>query len=245
MQKIVQKSKPQKLVTSHKPKKPTHNNLKKLNNLKTPKKENNMKITTPTLIKSTLSLALIATLAACSSTPAQLQQQWEAEKLEQLTQKAEQTMELAPDWFLTPPENDATGFYATGTGYSADIQHAVNKARLQAEFNLAKVYNQDISGSETDYTSEDAATADYKNRNEVMIDKLVNRANITGYTIKKQKLQQEDTGFRSYVLLHYPYAEFNRVKQERAGAQSTLQGQNSMDSARQKLQQRLDQNQQP
>ncbi|MBE0472097.1 MAG: hypothetical protein IBX55_21645 [Methyloprofundus sp.] len=191
-----------------------------------------------TIVKTALVASFAMGLVACSTNPIEQQYKWEAEKQKIQAKQAKQSLDIAPDWFVKPMEADNTGFYATGTGHSKDLQHAVNKARLQAEFNLAKIYDQDISGSETAYTSEDAATGDYKSRSEVMVDKLVNRANITGYVVKNQQIMQESSGYRAYMLLHYPYAEFNRVKQEREKNNLT-DGKSDMDSARDKLQQRL------
>ena len=175
-------------------------------------------------LKATLSsLALGLLLSACSQTP---QEQF-AERIETMQQaeknraaemaaaenaKREEELDTAPSWFLSPPEADGTGFYGVGHSKSKQMGHGLKAARLQAEFALAKMYRQELSGSERAFERGNT-DGDVVTQTTFLIDKIVDAVPVVGYTVVEQKMIPLNGAFETFVLLKLPYDEFNKVLQ--------------------------------
>lgn len=124
-------------------------------------------------------------------------------------------IDALPKWVLKPPAADRTGLHAVGIGGSDNLQVSLRKAVLEAEFGLAKLYRQELAGSERMFTTDDAVGSNQ--RYEALIDKLVQSVPIVGYTVKNQVVKPVDGRYESYVLLHLPYDQYNEVlKMEKA-----------------------------
>jgi hypothetical protein len=70
----------------------------------------------------------------------------EKQRREVAQQQAEKTIDAMPSWAANVPRPDGTGVYALGIAESDKVQIALKKAQLQAEYGLAKLYNQELSG---------------------------------------------------------------------------------------------------
>ena len=84
---------------------------------------------------------------------------------------------------------------------------------LDAEFGLAKLYKQELSGSERSYVKENGnrgAESQYSS----LVDKLVARVPVVGYEVVKQDVKSIHGQFQSWILLKLPYEQFNKVLQE-------------------------------
>lgn len=126
--------------------------------------------------------------------------------------KAEEMISSVPAWALEPPKPDGTGVFAVGLADSEKLPIALRKAMLQGEFGLAKIYNQEISGSERSYVQDNGkhGTTDQFTG---LIDKLVMQVPITGVEIVKQEVKAIDGTFHAFVLVKLPYEQFNQVLQ--------------------------------
>lgn len=162
-----------------------------------------------------IAVLLAATLAftGCATTPeeqaiesAEMQQSLAAEKMEA-------TIDEAPDWYIEPRGITNDGFYATGTALSGAIDRAQNEATLKAEYNLAKLYGQELSGLEQ-YFAEEMSGGELITDSRIVIEKLVKKTNVSGYTITNTKLFQENGKARYYVELFYPRVTFNAQVQQ-------------------------------
>ena len=170
-----------------------------------------------------LSMALLHGCASSSNQlndSARLAQQLEQQKAEQVKQykKAEQQrleseLSAVPAWALSPPQADSTGIYAVGIADSKKLQTVIRKARLEAEFELAKQYNQEISGSERAY-EQDNGGEQITEQYTALIDKLVDRIPVKGFSVIKQDVAVLDGRYHAYILLKLPYDEFNAVLQQ-------------------------------
>ncbi|MFC1355027.1 MAG: hypothetical protein G8D89_21915 [gamma proteobacterium symbiont of Clathrolucina costata] len=121
-----------------------------------------------------------------------------------------------------------------GIGESDNVSLALKKARLEAEFGLAKLYSQELSGSERIYSTDSDHATD--NRYVGLIDKLVQSVPVVGYSTVEQEIQAGNGRYQVYVMLKLPYDEFNKVlKQQREGKVS-----HDMASAFDELEKRLD-----
>ena len=170
---------------------------------------------------SSLALSIGLLVTGCSTSPDEAM----AERLAALEQaerdrKAERTaaaqalredeLDTAPSWFLSPPEADSTGFYAVGHSRSKQMGHALKSARLQAEFQLAKMYRQELSGSERSFERGNS-DGDVVSQTTFLIDKIVDAVPVIGYTVVEQKMIPLNGAFETFVLLKLPYDEFNMV----------------------------------
>ncbi|KGM38710.1 hypothetical protein JY96_21285 [Aquabacterium sp. NJ1] len=99
-----------------------------------------------------------------------------------------------------------------GIGKSSDLRTSMRKAMLDGEFGLAKLYNQELSGSERSYNQEQggALTQQYTE----LIDKLVTQVPVVGLETIKQDVKSIGGEFNTFVLVKLPYTEFNRVLQQ-------------------------------
>ena len=130
-------------------------------------------------------------------------------------EKMEDNLSQIPGWFLEVPKPDGSGVYAVGEGESNKVRVAMKKAMLDAEFGLAKVYGQDLSGSERASVQEsngDAATSQYT----ALIDKLVSHVSVVGFETVHQEVKTIAGKYHAFVLLKLPYEQFNAVLQNQA-----------------------------
>ena len=130
------------------------------------------------------------------------------EELEQ--EKREQEIDAAPDWVLTPPQPDATGMYGVGIAQSKRLSHGLKSARLQAEFALAGMYKQELSGSERAY-EQGGSDGEVTTQTTFLIDKIVDAVPIVGYQVVEQVVKPIRGLNNIYVLLKLPYEQFNKV----------------------------------
>lgn len=182
-------------------------------------------------MKKTLTLFLATlfglSLYGCSTSPTMTQltqdsiaaSQARAEANEKAAQKRQEKMEEnlseIPGWFLEVPKPDATGVYAVGEGESNKVRVAMKKAMLDAEFGLAKVYGQELSGSERSSvhdTNDGMSASQYTE----LIDKLVTQVPVVGFETVHQEVKTIDGKYRAFVLLKLPHNQFNAVMQKQA-----------------------------
>lgn len=154
-----------------------------------------------------MNVALLA--SACGSTPTAdylaHQEELRAQKQEQMVK----TVEDAPKWFLSPPHSDDTGVYATAMGSADSLMAARNVATLNAEFQIAKTVNQEISGRERQNT--EVKNGRTLTSNDQTIVKFVQQAQVIGYNVVDQKVTILDGQYVYYVLLHLPYAKMEKM----------------------------------
>lgn len=174
----------------------------------------------PSKLISTSLLAVV--MAGCSSTDdvseriaalESAQQARIAEQKELAQERAEEQLNAAPDWYLAPPAADATGFFGVGYARSKNLGHGVKSARLQAEFDLAKMYKQELSGSERAFERGDSE-GNVTTQTTFLIDKIIDAVPIIGYTVIDQQVSPIGGIYEAFVLLKLPYSEFNKVLQD-------------------------------
>lgn len=163
-------------------------------------------------------------LTACSSSPTMEQVARDRAKAEEVRTQAsadlatkkqaqnEALLDQIPKWALQAPIPDESGVYAVGIGKSSDLRTSMRKAMLDGEFGLAKLYNQELSGSERSFNQEQggALTQQYTE----LVDKLVTQVPVVGLETIKQDVKSIGGEFNTFVLVKLPYTEFNRVLQQ-------------------------------
>lgn len=125
----------------------------------------------------------------------------------------EKHIAAVPKWSLQAPKPDASGIYAIGLAKSDDLALAIRKATLDAEFGLAKVYRQELSGSERSSVS-DRNDRRMGAQYTAIVDKLVARVNVVGYEVVEQDIRPMDGLYHGFILVKLPYDSMNRVLQD-------------------------------
>ena len=194
-------------------------------------------------------IIVLSVLSGCSSTNNQapnkalMKQQFEIEKLRRdfnqervdvAQQAREKEIEALPSWVLTPLQADITGFYAVGMAQSESIFFVMKKAKMQAEFELAKQYRQLLSGSERSFEQENT-NGELQTQTTLLIDKLIDEVPIIGYDIVKQKIIAVNGKHTAYVLLKMPYEQYNKVLQAQKQNQLETKVANAFDELQARL----------
>ncbi|WP_299022207.1 hypothetical protein [uncultured Photobacterium sp.] len=162
-------------------------------------------------------IAFALALAGCSSTPVEQHYARQQAQQEAKEERVDSVIDSTPEWYVTVPQPTDNGFYAAGTSTSSTLKFAVAKAKMDAEFALAKQYQQLISGNERSFSRESGTGDNQRLQTEAeqTIDKLVKQADLSGYEVVDSKLLKEGATYRSYVLVFMPYDTNNQVKQAR------------------------------
>ena len=164
-------------------------------------------------------------IAACSTMPdnkSLVKEQLSIEKQRRNAAQdlAEQTLDTMPSWAMTAPRPDNTGVYAVGVAESDKVQIAIKKAQLQAQYGLAKIFNQELAGSEQ--MMQQDAGAGSSSSYQSLIQSLVNYVPVVGFEVVKQEVKAVNGEFQAYTLLKLPYVEFNKALQsQKQQAQNT------------------------
>jgi len=183
-----------------------------------------------------LTLILAMSLIGCANNVSQNRQAIEEQQqaLEELKNDVvEDHIDELPGWVTDTHAPDEVGVYAIGIGDSFNLSLAIKKARLEAEFNLAKAYAQELSGTEKIYSSERNKTG---TRFEGVIEKIVDKVPVVGYKIIKHEIKALRGKYAVFVLMQLPYDEFNAVLKQKKEAVISKE----MDEAFKELEHRLD-----
>lgn len=137
--------------------------------------------------------------------------------LQRENERKEHFIAAVPAWAMTTRAPDAQGVYGAGSGESEVLATAVRKARLQAEFELAKQMGQEISGSERNF-EEDRGEGRPITRYTQLIDKLVAEIPVVGAETLEQEVMPIQGKYHAFVLMKLPYEAFNKALQQRQAA---------------------------
>jgi hypothetical protein len=106
----------------------------------------------------------------------------------------------APEWFVNPPKD--SGFvYAAGSASSSDLQFSLDKAILNAKYQLADQVNGKLSGKQKDFISENGGHA--LGTSERATSNVIADVALPGYQVVNRKVVPLETQYRSYVLLKF------------------------------------------
>ncbi|MDC9502816.1 MULTISPECIES: LPP20 family lipoprotein [unclassified Pseudoalteromonas] len=161
----------------------------------------------------------------------------EAAQLEKSTEIQQKEIDALPEWVLTPPASDSTGFYGVGIAQSKQLNHSRRSARLQAEFELAKQTGQELSGSERSF-EQGGTSGDVNTQTTFLIDQIVDSIPVVGYQIVDQKLTTLNGQFHAYTLLKLPYEEFNKALQQLKNKSNNATVQKQFDDLERRLSKR-------
>lgn len=167
-------------------------------------------------------VALVVGLAGCASKPTavsvakeeaaamEARAAAERQRLAKATSEKEKYLEKLPSWASQPPRADGNSVFAVGSGDSERLDIATQKAKLNAEFGLAKQYRQALSGSERLF-QQDGAKGAVSERYTVLIDRLVDRVPLAGHEVVKSETLVVDGRFQTWVLMKLSFDEMERI----------------------------------
>ena len=176
-------------------------------------------------MKRVLLVAMVSSLAACSSvkpqtayTPAPMPVAVQSAPVPVQTftpqeQAVRNAVSQIPDWFVDVPKVDNT-IHAVGDGVSGSISGAIAQARANAFEGICqaaggKVRSQTkVFRTDTEKSSTSVSTTAIRN--------LCPDVDVTGAVVEKRKIIQDGTRFRAYLLVALPVGEANvlaRTKQ--------------------------------
>jgi uncharacterized protein HemX len=196
-----------------------------------------------------LVLALGVSLTGCSTTRSredvvkdqiraeEARAKAEAERAAQRQALMEKQASSVPKWAMQAAKPDATGLYAVGMADSEQLALALRKATLDAEFGLAKLYGQELSGSERNYTQDSSGESPRKQYT-ALIDKLVERVSVVGFEVVEQAVAPMEGRYHAWVMLKLPYTAFNKVLQEQRARSTDASVQAAFDDLERRLAQR-------
>jgi hypothetical protein len=156
-------------------------------------------------------IPLAVLVSACDKTPPEVVMQ--KEMFEYKKAQVEDQIDDMPNWYTDiPKEDDAV--YAVGTAVTPDLQLSVDIAVLSAKTTLADRVDSRIRSQLKTFKTK-LGTNDFdaqvQNNFEQVTRNLIADADVAGYSVKEQKIIQNGTQYRAYVLLEYKNATANAV----------------------------------
>tara|TARA_R100001079_G_C4403812_1_gene132557 strand:+ start:205 stop:861 length:657 start_codon:yes stop_codon:yes gene_type:complete len=156
-------------------------------------------------------IPLAVLVSACDKTPPEVVMQ--KEMFEYKKAQVEDQIDDMPNWYTDiPKEDDAV--YAVGTAVTPDLQLSVDIAVLSAKTTLADRVDSRIRSQLKTFKTK-LGTNDFdaqvQNNFEQVTRNLIADADVAGYSVKEQKIVQNGTQYRAYVLLEYKNATANAV----------------------------------
>lgn len=157
--------------------------------------------------------------------------------MEQEQKLAKEMVNSVPEWAISPPQPDSEGIYAVGMGDSQKLHTAIKKANLEAQYALAKAYQQELSGNERSYT-QDNGNSGLTEQYTQLIDTLVDNVPVVGFRVIEQEVIPLQGRINAYVLVKLPYDQFNTMLQQKKSESANTDIKNAFDELEIRLEKR-------
>ena len=177
-------------------------------------------------MKNFIALALVATLAACSSSPKETYERRAYEENQRREKQVELAIDKAPKWMTELPKSNSA-VYANGTAVSPDFSMADEKAKVVAFGKICMA-----AGGEVDKNSKvfRADVGEQSVENSTMaIRSMCRTVDVSGAEVVEIKRIAEGSRFRSYVLVALPTGAANQIQQRRDQIRAQRQVQQQAD----------------
>ena len=163
-------------------------------------------------MKNFFALALVASLAACSSTPSDTYEKRVYEERMQQEKSVERSIDKAPKWMTELPESK-NAVFATGSSVSRDMSMADWKAKMIAMGKICvaaggqvsqqgKVFIQDSESYSTEVS-------------EMAIKTFCPSVDVTGVEVREVKRLAEGNRYRTYMLVALPTGDANLLQKRK------------------------------
>ena len=187
-------------------------------------------------MKKSLALTLIATaiLAGCSTTkPAETQISSPTPPVKEVQVlaapgKIEAPLTIdVPPWYIKAPASTDEYMFITGTGISSDLSMSRAKALLDAQHQLASKLSGVIDAATRQQRKDTAGTV-HSDYTSITIRKNIIETSITGHHLEDSKVQAENRGYRTFVLVRYPVGDANKLLRQQEQKDSKKQDEDAM-----------------
>jgi hypothetical protein len=119
-----------------------------------------------------------------------------------------------PAWYIKAPASTEDYVYLAGTGISSDLSMSHQKALLDAQLKLADKINGEMNALVKQSKIDNSGTVG-TDKTSINIKKVILKTALTGYHIEDSKIQAENRGYRTFVLIRYPMGDANRMLREK------------------------------
>ena len=177
---------------------------------------------------------LILTISSCGPKPGTPEAALKIRKdqIEKVEKKVEETVDNIPKWCLNPPINDFA-LAACGTGESASMNMARNRAILDAKRQLADSIDSEISSRMEDFLKSTGMDANeqVKQASEIVTKNTTIQAKLIGYKQTKTNAFSMNGKYQFYVLIEYPIGKANQALLNQIKQDEVLSTQKDADKA--------------
>jgi len=163
-------------------------------------------------MKNFLALALVASLAACSSAPKDTYEKRVYEERIQQEKSVERSIDQAPKWMTQLPESK-NAVFATGSSVSRDMSMADWKAKMIAMGKICVAAGGQISQQGKIFIQESESTS--TEISEMAIKTFCPSVDVTGVEIREVKRIAEGSRYRTFMLVALPTGDANLLQKRK------------------------------
>ena len=162
-------------------------------------------------------------LVGCASNPQDAVKESAVEAEQEQEARFAAVIDAAPSWYLEPVSQDEDGYYAVGTAVSPRMDRAIDKARLGAEYRLAKHFEQSISGLEQSFVEEQEGLSDsYMSQDTIAVSKILKNIDVSGYSVLDTETFYENGKYRHYVHIFLTRADAIAARSDASVSTKTI-----------------------
>jgi len=164
------------------------------------------------MMKNFLALALVASLAACSSAPKDTYEKRVYEERIQQEKSVERSIDQAPKWMTQLPESK-NAVFATGSSVSRDMSMADWKAKMIAMGKICVAAGGQISQQGKIFIQDSESTS--TEISEMAIKTFCPSVDVTGVEVREIKRIAEGNRYRTFVLIALPTGDANLLQKRK------------------------------
>lgn len=165
-------------------------------------------------------IAICAITAGCASNPFATKQETSA-PIPSPTPPVTEPLKLAaqgkvdappmidvPPWYIKAPASTEEYVFITGTAVSSSLAMSRSKALLDAQYQLASKINGEIDAvmRQSRKDNDGKLNEDYTS---LTIRKRIVETSVAGHHLEDSRVQAENKGYRTFVLVRYPIGQMN------------------------------------
>ena len=137
-------------------------------------------------------------------------------------QPNQEVVDKIPEWLLKPPA-DQEHLYAAASATSRDLQMALQKARINAQTDLAQQLNNRLANLTKQFQEETGLAGDSALLSQFSsATKAVTQQTLEGARVDQQQVLPEKEVYRAYVLMSLPLGQANQLLMSKLKANQEL-----------------------
>lgn len=163
-------------------------------------------------MKHFFALALVASLAACSSAPKDSYERRVYDEQKQQEKAAERSVDQAPKWMSELPESK-NAVFANGSSVSRDMSMADWKAKMVAMGKICVAAGGRVSQQGKIFMQDSESTS--TEISEMAIKTFCPSVDVTGVEVREIKRIAEGSRYRTYILVALPTGDANLLQKRK------------------------------